>query len=263
MKQVAVKTDVKLSGFVVTYNEERNIRECLESVSFCDELIVVDSHSTDRTREIAAECGARVIERDWPGYLLQKSFACDQCANDWVLLIDADERVTPELKEQILQALGRRGPEVGFELNRVNYFLGRWWRRGGWYPEYRLRLFRRSESEWNGIDPHEKVIPRGKVGQLHGELLHFSFADIEQQTLRHLKYAKLAAAQIIQSGEVVGWKQLTWNPIVRFFKFYFLKYGYREGICGLVVAMNEGFYTFLKYAFAWEIQHNARGKKGE
>jgi glycosyltransferase involved in cell wall biosynthesis len=246
----------RVSGFVITYNEESNIRGCLESLSFCDELLVVDSHSTDRTKEIAEQLGARVISRDWPGYLAQKQFASEQCSYDWVLYLDADERITPELRDSILQGLTTCEAEglAGFEFNRINFFLERWWRRGGWYPEYRLRLFRKSRAFWEGADVHEKVVAKGQVSRLSGEIEHFSFKDLEDQLRRLMKYARLSVREILETEGKIGFVHLVLNPINRFLKFYLFKQGFREGYAGLIVAVNEAFYTFLKYALAWEEQ---------
>jgi len=181
-----------------------------------------------------------------------------QCSNQWVLLIDADERVSPELRDSIEKILKRKinstaGDRiVGYELHRVVFFLGRWWRGTGWKDEYVLRLFRREKISWSEATIHEKVIPNGKVQKLKGELHHYSFDNISDQVHKLLRYARLAAQEY--KGPKVGVLRLIFSPLVRFTKFYLINLGVLAGVAGFIVAINEAFYTFLKYAIVWEIQ---------
>jgi glycosyltransferase involved in cell wall biosynthesis len=247
-----------ISGFVVTFNEQANIADCLKSLEFCDELLVVDSFSTDNTLVIAKELGAKVVQRSWAGYKDQKEFGCSTVSNEWVISLDADERVSEELKKSILYVLeqdhaGKIDPEIaGYEVNRVVFHLGRWWRRGGWYPEYRLRFFRRSRVAWGGTEPHDKVIPSGITKRLDGELLHFSYKDLTDQVNRLNKYSSISVDSAVEGGRGFSVLSLIVNPFIRFFKFYIIKQGFREGVAGFVVATIEAFYTFLKYAKLWE-----------
>lgn len=257
----------QLSAFVITFNEEEQIGDCLESLSFCDEVVVIDSFSKDRTVQIAEQYGARVIQRAWPGYRDQKAFGLKSTKYEWVLNVDADERVSPELRDSILSVLEedaaegqRTGRLEGYYINRVIFHLGRWWRRGGWYPEYRLRFFRREHASWGGTDPHEKAIVKGKTTRLSGELLHYTYKDLDDQFQRLQKYSKVAALEDFRKGKRAGLKQLVVSPVVRFIKFYFIKQGFKEGVAGLIVAAAEAFYTFMKYAKLWELQ---RGLKHE
>jgi len=251
-----------VSAFVITFNEEAHIKDCLESVSFCDEVIVVDSFSKDRTVEIAEGMGARVIQREWPGYRAQKAFGLAQCSHKWVVNLDADERVDLTLKGEILEILSGRDrdqagePIVGYELNRVVYHLGRWWRNGGWYPEYRLRFFLKEAVEWGGRDPHEKPVTGGRVEKLDGELHHFSYSGLADQFKRLLNFAEVSASESFRIGKRSGVWDLLLRPLLRTFKFYFLKKGYREGLAGIVVALAEGVYTFMKYALLWEMNRS-------
>lgn len=255
---------LKLSAFIITLNEERRIRDCLESISFCDEIVVVDSFSTDNTRTIAESFNAKVIKREWINFKDQKSFALMQCQHDWVLLIDADERVSPELRASIEKVLQDRAvfgqPEdvIGYELHRVAYFLGRWWRGTGWRDEYVLRFFQRDKVVWSQATIHEKVLPKGVIKRLTGELHHYSFDSISDQIKKHARYAKLAAQEY--EGPSIGIVRLIWSPMIRFTKFYILNRGFLAGVAGFVVAINEAFYSFLKYAMVWEIQRS-RSKK--
>lgn len=254
-----------VSAFIIAYNEEEKIADCIRSVSFCDEVVVVDSFSTDRTAEIAESCGAKVIKRPWPGYREQKTFALASTSNDWVLNLDADERVSAELRESILRVLERdfaekeassHTPSVvnGYQVNRVVYFLGRWWRSGGWYPEYRLRLMRKSCTTWGGENPHERPVVEGKVQRLDGELQHYTYDSLADQISRLNQFSSIAAESEYQKGTKASLWLIFGSPLVRMFKFYFLKQGFREGLAGVVVVLAEGFYSFMKYAKLWEIE---------
>ena len=262
----------KLSAFVICYNEEDQIRECLESLSFCDEIVVIDSFSKDRTVEICNEMGAKVIQRPWPGYRAQKAFGLEATAHAWVVNLDADERVSPELRDSILKVLQeehrqrsdsamREDAFDGYEISRVVHYLNRWWRKGGWYPEYRVRFFRKSRVTWGGVDPHEKPIVDGKIGRLEGELFHFTYTDMNEQFSRLHAHSTVAALEEYKRGKDATLKHLLVNPFLRILKFYVLKKGYREGRAGLIVAVIEGYYTFMKYAKLWEMRHGANTGK--
>lgn len=245
-----------ISAFVICCNEEAQIRRCLESITWCDEIIVIDSGSTDRTVEICKEYTPLVRHNDWPGYLKQKEFGLSLCKNEWVLNLDADEEVSPELAEEIqaILAADRRG-EVsanGFNLNRLVFFLNRWWNKGGWYPEYRLRLLRRSAASWGGLCPHEKAIVSGKVEKCRGDIYHYSFTDLTDFARRSNTLASNTATSLVALGRTAKLSDLVIRPISRFFKFYILKRGYREGFAGLIVALIEANSTMLKYAKVWE-----------
>ncbi len=256
----------KVSAFVIAFNEEGYIRDCLASLAFCDEVIVIDSFSTDRTAEIAKGMGAKVISRKWPGYRAQKAFGLSQVTHDWVINIDADERIDSTLRQEIIEVLSGRDaskpgePIVGYRLNRVVFHLGRWWRSGGWYPEYRLRFFRKDAVVWGGHDPHEKPISCGRLEKLKGELSHYSYSDLDDQFKRLVKFASLSAEESFRLGKKVSIFDLVVRPFLRVSKFFILKRGYREGLAGLVVALAEGMYTFMKYARLWELHYNARSE---
>lgn len=255
-----------VSAFIVCFNEEDQIRDCIESLRFCDEIVVIDSFSTDRTVEIAREMGATVIQRAWTGYIDQKSFGLAQVKHEWVVNLDADERVSPELRENILALLEQEraavdkgqnaGRPVGYYISRVVFYLGRWWRRGGWYPEYRLRVFQKSHVRWGGVEPHEKPIIEGRTGRLVGEIQHFTYENMDDQLRRMHQFSTIAAKEEFKSGRRASVASIVFNPVMRTFKFYFLKKGYREGTAGLIVALIEGYYAFMKYAKLWELQYN-------
>lgn len=257
-----------VSAFIITFNEEEHIADCIKSVLFCDEVIVIDSFSTDNTVNIAKELGVKVIQRQWPGYREQKAYGLSIVSHEWVLNLDADERVDTELRsniEKVLEEVRKTGndkfPISGYYMNRVVFYLGRWWRKGGWYPEYRLRLFRKKDVTWGGDEPHEKPIINGKTAILAGEIQHFTYKNMDDQLARLHKFSSISAKEEHKKGTEPSLKLLILNPISRFIKFYFFKKGYREGIAGLIVAGFEGYYTFMKYAKLWEIKFNNKNNK--
>ena len=257
-------TKPRLSACVIAFNEEKAIGDCLDSLAFCDEVVVVDSHSKDRTREIAAAKGARVIERDWAGHIGQKNFAVEQARHDWVLCVDADERVTPELRELIERAFAQGEPAArAFEVNRRTIYLGKWIRHGGWYPDRKVRVFDRRVARWGGVNPHDHVqVDAGlAVTRLSGDLEHHSYDDIAD----HLKtmdfFSTISAREKLSRGQ--GWLelQLLFGPPVKFFKMFVLKGGFLDGWRGLIVATLGAFFVFLKYAKLWELVR-VKGEKG-
>lgn len=251
-------TELTISAFLVCCNEELNIRRCLESLTWCDEIVVIDSGSTDRTLAIAREYTDRIFHRDWNGFVAQKRFGLEQCRGRWVLNVDADEEVSPELRSAIQLIVNDPAPgATGYELLRVVYFLGRWWRKGGWYPEYRLRLALRENTTWGGRDPHEHAVVSGRVDRLHAELRHYTYTDLQDQIRALNSHSSAAAKSLFDDGERSSWVRMFLNPIARVLKFYVLRKGYREGLAGFVVALLEGWYVFLKYAKLWELRQQA------
>jgi glycosyltransferase involved in cell wall biosynthesis len=217
-------------------------------VSFCDEIIVVDSHSTDATRELAANCGARVIERDWPGYRSQKQFAIESAAHDWVLCLDADERVTGELRAEIekLQQAGFPG-FAGWSVPRITDYFGRFLRHGNAYPDRLIRLFDRRRGGWIGYEIHENTRVNGPVGKLRGHLEHYSYRSLTDHHLRMARYADLMAKALYDRGKRCGLAKVLINPQWRFVRGYFLRLGCLDGWRGLVFALIEANYVRRKY----------------
>ena len=252
-----------ISACIIAYDEEDKIGECLASVGFCAEVLVVDSHSSDRTREIARERGARVIERDWPGHIEQKNFAIEQAVHDWVLCVDADERVTPELRAAIEARFARGEPDrPGYRVNRRNIYLGRWIRGAGWYPDAKLRLFRRSLGRWAGVNPHDHVVLRPGAGDpesLDADLEHRTYDDIADHLETIQYFSTIAAAEKLARGQRWPRLKLVFNPPLRWFRDFVLKGGYRDGWRGFIVATLSAFYSFARYAKLWELVH-AKGR---
>jgi len=237
-----------LSACIITYNEADRIEACLRSVAFCDELIVVDSHSTDDTRARAAALGARVIERDWPGYRSQKQFAVDAAAHDWVLCLDADERVTPALRAEI-EALRTQGfgGAAGWSVPRITDYFGRFLRHGNAYPDRLVRLFDRRRGGWTGYEIHENTKVRGRVSRLRGHLEHYSYRSLSDHLSRMQRYADLMAQALYARGRRCGLTPVLLNPQWRFMRGYLLRLGFLDGWRGLVFALIEANYVRRKY----------------
>lgn len=241
-------TGGRLSACIITYNEADRIEACLRSVSFCDELIVVDSHSTDPTREIATTLGARVIERDWPGYRSQKQFAVDAARNDWVLCLDADERMSPGLRKEIeaLRSGGFAG-HAGWSVPRITDYFGRFLRHGNAYPDRLIRLFDRRRGGWTGYEIHENTRVQGPVGRLRGHLEHYSYRSLTDHHNRMQRYADLMAHALYDRGKRCGLLKVLVNPLWRFLRGYFIRLGFLDGWRGLVFALVEANYVRRKY----------------
>ena len=244
----------RLSCTIICYDEEANIRGALESVKWCDEIVVVDSFSRDRTVEICREYTDRIYQREWPGFVEQKAFALEQARHPWVLNLDADERVSPELRREIEATLGDPRAD-GYYIPRLVYYLGRWWHRGGWYPDYRLRLFRRDHVVWGGVDPHEKVILHGRSARLRGALYHYTYRDIADHLATINGFTGVAARELRLRGRQTSVGDLLVRPLWRLVRYYVMRRGFTEGIAGLFVAQTAAFYVFTKYAKLWESTH--------
>jgi glycosyltransferase involved in cell wall biosynthesis len=243
-----VASRIGLSACIITYNEADRIEACLHSVSFCDEIIVVDSHSTDATRELAARLAARVIERDWPGYRSQKQFAVDCASNDWVLCLDADERLSEALRREI-EALREQGfPRfAGWSVPRITDYFGQFLRHGNAYPDRLTRLFDRRRGGWIGEEIHENTRVNGPVGRLHGHLEHYSYRSLTDHHTRMQRYADLMAQALYRRGKRCGMGRVLINPLWRFVRGYFLRLGLLDGWRGLVFALVEANYVRRKY----------------
>jgi glycosyltransferase involved in cell wall biosynthesis len=248
-----------LAACVIACNEEDRIGDCLASLAFADELLVVDSGSTDRTAAIARERGARVIVRDWPGYAAQKNFALEQVAADWVLSVDADERVTPELAREV-RALIEEAPAglAGASVPRRTWYLGRWIRHGGWYPDRKVRLVRRGRGRWVGEHVHERLIAEGALRALRGDLLHYTYRGIADHLRTIDRFTTEAARGLAARGARGAAAGMVVHPPLKFLKMYLLKAGFLDGLPGLVVAVLGSYYVFLKYAKLWEARREAR-----
>lgn len=243
-------TRLPISACVIARDEEDHIERCLASVAFCEDVVLVDSGSTDRTKEIAASLGARVFERDWPGFGAQKNVAVGEARHDLVLCLDADEWVSDALREELL-ALGTEalGAEAGWEMPRLSDYFGTWIRRGGWYPDYGIRLYDRRRGRWGGRPPHEHVELEGdaRPGRLRGNLLHTPYRSVEDHLAKIDAYTSTMAREMHARGRRAGWSDLVLRPAFRFLRFYLLKGAWTYGWKGLHLSYLDAHYVRMKY----------------
>lgn len=247
----------KLSVTVITRDEARHIDACLASVAWADERLVIDSGSTDGTADLARARGARVIVRDWPGYAAQKNFAASEAAHDWILSIDADERVSAPLAAEIQAQLARlpdgAGP-AGYRIPRVTWHLGRWIRTTDWYPDYQLRLYDRRRARWTPRRVHESVQADGDVGRLANDLEHYAYRDLAHHHHTMDRYTTLAAEEMYDAGRRAGLLDLVLHPQAAFLRNYILRGGFKDGLPGFLISSMNAHYVFLKFAKLYERQ---------
>jgi len=248
----------KLTVTVITRNEAVNIAAALESAAWADELIVIDARSTDETVSIAREFTSRVEVRDWNGYIEQKNHAAAIAASDWILSIDADERVTSELASEIRALLAHEPRARGYQVPRVSFYLGRWIRSTDWYPDYQLRLYDRRSARWAGRHVHESVEVDGLVARLHSDLQHYPYRDLSQHLQTIDRYTTLAAQQLHEDGRRTGALGLVARPAAAFVRNYLLRGGVRDGGPGLLVSLLNSYYVLLKFAKLWEMERLGR-----
>ncbi len=237
---------------MVTYNEEHNIRDALDSVRDAGEIIVIDSFSNDRTPEIAREYTERFYQHRWEGFARQKQRAIDLATKDWVLLLDADERVTPELKDEISMVI-KNTDRDGYYIPRKNHFLGKWIRHSGWWPDHTLRLFRKGKGGMVKREVHERIEVKGSVGYLQNPLIHYTYRNINQFLDKMKQYSSLSAMEMKKEGRSFSVLQILLKPPATFIRMYLLRQGFRDGLHGLILAILYSYYTFLKYIKLWEV----------
>jgi glycosyltransferase involved in cell wall biosynthesis len=243
-------TTIKISATIITYNEERNIARVIESLRCCDEILVLDSGSNDRTVEIATKLGARVIEASWHGYAAQKNIAAQLAAHDWILALDADESLSEALEAEIWH-IKKVGPKFdGYTMPRLAQYLGRWILHSGWHPDRKVRLFNRRKAKWIGQYVHESVVVEGQIGHLESNLLHYTCNSLSEHLKSMDRYTTLAAEGLLAQKEEIPLAKILLNPPWTFFKTYFLKQGFLDGLEGLTIAYMAAFYNFLKYTKA-------------
>jgi glycosyltransferase involved in cell wall biosynthesis len=259
---------LKISACIITFNEADHIRAACESVAWADEIVVVDSGSTDATREIAKECGARVFERPWPGFAAQKQFAVEQTKHDWIFSLDADEKVSDELRATIenLRTSGESAmPADGFLIPRRAFYMGRWIRGGGWYPDRQLRLYRKSLGRWEGTYIHEsvKMSAGARVGELKGDILHYTVRNAaEHHRMIGERYAPLAARKMFEQARRTSPWQIAMIGPATFIRNFILKGGFRDGLAGFSIASFAAHHAFLKYMQLWELQNREGSNDG-
>ncbi|MCL6545698.1 MAG: glycosyltransferase family 2 protein [Bryobacteraceae bacterium] len=241
---------MKISATIITLNEQKNIVRALESLRCCDEIVVVDCGSNDRTREAAEKLGARVLESQWRGFAGQKNYAASEASHDWILSIDADEALSEALEAEIWQ-IKKTGPQFdGYTMPRLARYLGRWILHSGWYPDRKVRLYDRRKARWIGDFVHESVRVEGKIGHLKGNLLHYTCDTLSEHLRTMDRYTTLAAEEMVTLGRKVRWQDLVLDPPWTFLRTYIFQAGFLDGWEGLTIAYMSAFYNFLKYSKA-------------
>jgi len=243
----------KISAVVVCYNEEDNIERCLKSLLWADEIVVVDSFSTDRTVELCKKYTKRLYQREWPGFIQQKSYAVSLAQYEWVFSLDSDEVVTEKLRDEILTRLSADKDEVnGYHIKRHSFYLGRWINHGGWYPDYKLRLFKKSEVVCGGENPHDKYFVNGKTARLNGEIEHYTYRNISDQLSTIDGFSEISADGLYRKGSRFTLVRMFFKPPVKFVETYVYKLGFLDGLAGLIISVLTSYYIFVKYAKLWE-----------
>ncbi len=240
----------RLSVIIITYNEEKKIGRCLDSVvEIADEIIVVDSFSTDSTKAVCAAYPIRFIEQDFLGYIEQKQFAFEQISNEYALSLDADEFLSKELIASINTEKQKSFPKDGYIVDRYNNYCGQWIKHGDYYPDRKLRLWKKGKGSWGGENPHDKVVinPGASTSRLNGKLFHFSFATLEEHVDKMNKFSSVAAENMYKKGKGKNYFKLIFSPVWSFVNGYLFKFGFLDGVAGFTIARVNAYYTFMKY----------------
>ena len=246
----------KISACIMTFNEESNIERCLKSVEWCDEIVILDSFSTDRTLEIARRYTDQIHQHEWQGYIGQRNRIRGMATHPWVLFLDADEEVSPELREAIHQEFQPdRSAYVGYRFPRRVYYLNRWILHGEWYPDIKLRLFKKALGHSIGEEPHDQVIVDGPVKTLRAPLYHYTYDDLADHIMTLNRFSSISARAKYEAGDKFRWSALLFRPFFRFVRGYFFKFGFLDGRRGLLIALISSFGVAMKYAKLWELIH--------
>jgi len=248
----------KISVTVRTFNEEKNLKECLESVSWVDEIVVIDSRSTDNTVLIAREFTDKVFIQEWLGHIGQSQFATDQAKNLWVLHMDADERVSPELRNEILSLDLNNSTCDAYEMPRRHFFMQQWINHSAWFPDYKIRLFRKDRCKWGGYAPHDEVKITGRKAKLKHEIYHYIYSDIAHFAATKNRYSSLTAEDHFKNGRRARIIDFTLRPLYAFLYRYVIRLGIADGIAGFTISIMEAHAVFMKYIKLYEIQNKLR-----
>ncbi len=257
---------MKISACIITFNEENKIAEAVESVAWADEILVVDSESTDETRAIAESLGAKVLIKNWEGFSKQKQFAVDNAAHEWIFSLDADERVSGELKSEILKLKNISETDLadGYRIPRLSFYMNRPIRHGGWYPDWQLRFFNRRKGHWKNVLVHESVQMNetARVEKLSGDIFHYSVEDASHHhQMIGTRYAPLAARQLFERGKSTSPFKIVTAGLTTFLQTYILKGGFLDGLAGFCIARFAAHHAFLKYMLLWEMQNQSPKSK--
>ncbi|MEI6972692.1 MAG: glycosyltransferase family 2 protein [bacterium] len=246
----------KISACVITFNEERKIERCLESLTWCDEIVVIDSFSTDHTVEICRRYTNKIFQNVWLGYVGQRNLVREKATFPWILFLDSDEEVSDALRDEILDEFNRGTAEcVGYEFPRLVYYIGRWIHHGEWYPDVKLRLFKKDYGRTEGEEPHDRIEVAGPVKRLNNPIWHYTYDDIRDQIDTLNRFSGITAQQKFVKEQRFRWLDILFRPGFRFFRSYILRGGFMEGTHGFIIAGMNSFGTFAKYAKLWELEH--------
>jgi glycosyltransferase involved in cell wall biosynthesis len=252
---------IPVSVYVLTTNNRRTIARCLKSLSWAEELVVVDSFSQDGTYEISKQFTDKIFQRKWTGHRDQYQYAADLTTRDWIMFVDADEEISLELAKEIRTELNRVEKDLnGYFVYRRTYYLGRWIRYGGWYPDGEIRLYRRDKGRWEG-ELHARLVVDGKVGVLKNQYLHYTYENISDQIQTIDRYSETATNDMVNNSKAFRLVNLLFSPPFRFFKDYVLKLGLLDGMPGLIIAVSTAYYVFIKHAKLWEHDLVSRSKE--
>jgi glycosyltransferase involved in cell wall biosynthesis len=243
----------EISGIIICYNEKDNIEECLRSILWCNEVIVVDAYSTDGTDEIVKRYPVKLFLNKWEGFSAQRKFALTKVINDWVFVLDADERCTPELKEEILKVMG--SPKAaGYKIPRKSFFLGKWIKHSGWYPDYKLRLFNRNKVNVSNHLVHERYDIKGETEKLKNDILHYTVTELGK-FMEKVNYYSSLSAEEKKNKKRIGFLHLLFRPVYSFLREYVFRLGFLDGVHGLLVAYFNMVTNFLTYSKIWRLQN--------
>ena len=255
---------MRISAVIITFNEEKNIREAIDSVSWADEILIVDSESSDKTIEIARSSGVKIITQKWLGFSKQKQFAIDNAEFDWVFSLDADERVSDKLKDEILELKNSKNFADGYKIPRLSFYMNRPIKHGGWYPDWQIRFFDRRKAKWKDVIIHESIqmSENSEPAKLNGDILHYTIENAaEHHKMIGTRYAPLAARQMFERGKKVSSLKVMTAGLTAFLQTYILKLGFLDGFPGFCIARFAAHHAFLKYMLLWEMQNSEIDKQ--
>ena len=244
---------LKVSAVIVCCDEEENVERCLQSLTWTDEIVVVDSFSQDRTVELCRKYTSRIFQREWSGMARQREYAVSLAQNEWVFAVDADEVVTETLRDEVLMRLSEdRNGNSGYYIKRHSYYLGKWINHGGWYPDFKLRLFRKDKVYVGGENPHDKCFVHGKTAKLKGEMIHYPYKNISRQLRTIDSYSDIVSEKLFQEKVAFPLVKMFIKPFVKFLETYIYKLGFLDGLPGFVISALSSYHVFMKYAKLWE-----------